>query len=150
MILFSRTSLLTPCFILVALVLTSACRFNNQIPKDEAVKKAEQFISVNGYTNLPADTSKISYELFDQLEENVDSVIKQRSNTLQPKAFCISENKDRWNVGFLLTSINSSELNSSDLKTDLPGRAVIVMKDQSEIRLAHKEPLFSRFEKLPQ
>jgi hypothetical protein len=116
--------------------------------KEQAIKLAEQFIIDNGYTSLPADKSKLSYELFDQLENNVDSILKRRHNTLQSKAFCISENKDRWNVGFLSTEVNLSKLDSKQRQTDLPGRAVIVMKDGKEIRIAHKDPLFSRFIKL--
>lgn len=134
----------------VALVwgLTSAFQTNGQMAKEKAVKLAEQFIIDNGYTNLPADKSKLSYELFDHYENNVDSILKQRHNTLQKKAFCISEDKDRWDVGFLSTSVDLSKLNSIQRQTNLSGRAVIVMKNGKEIRIAHKDPLFSYFIKL--
>mgnify|MGYP001407131226 CR=1 FL=1 len=128
--------------------LTSAFQTTDQMTKEQAVKLAEQFIIDNGYTNLPADKSKLSYELFDQYENNVDSILKRRHNTLQPKAFCISEDKDRWDVGFLSTGIDLSKLDSIQRQTNLSGRAVIVMKDGKEIRIAHKDPLFSYFIKL--
>ena len=128
--------------------LTYAFQTNDRMTKEHAVKLAEQFIIDNGYTNLPADKSKLSYELFDQYENNVDSILKRRHNTLQPKAFCISEDKDRWDVGFLSTSINLSKLDSIQRQSNLSGRAVIVMKNGKEIRIAHKDPCFSYFIKL--
>lgn len=112
------------------------------------MKLAEQFIIDNGYSQLPADKSKLSYELFDQFENNVDSLLKTRYNTLHTKAFCIGEGQDRWDVGFLSTSVDLNKLDSAQRETNLSGRAVIVMKDGKEIRIAHKEPLFSSFIKL--
>ena len=146
----STHKIFTLTILSVALVLglTSAFKTNDQMTKEQAVKLAEQFIIDNGYTNFPADKSKLSYELFDQYENNVDSILKRRHNTLQPKAFCISEDKDRWDVGFLSTGVDLSKLDSAQRQTNLSGRAVIVMKDGKEIRIAHKDPLFSYFIKL--
>ncbi len=128
--------------------LTSAFQTTDSLTKDQAIKLAEKFVIDNGYTNLPADKSKLSYELFDQYENNVDSILNQRRNTLQPKAFCISESQDRWDVGFLATRIDLSKLDSTQRQSDLSGRAVIVMKNGKEIRITHKDPLFSHFKKL--
>ena len=139
---------LTILSVVLVWVLTSAFQTADQMTKEQAVKLAEQFIIDNGYTNLPADKSKLSYELFDQYENNVDSILKRRHNTLQPKAFCISEDKDRWDVGFLSTGVDLSKLDSIQRQTNLSGRVVIVMKDGKEIRIAHKDPLFSYFIKL--
>ena len=125
-----------------------AFQTNTQLTKEQAVKQAEQFIIYNGYTNLPANKSKLSYELFDHNDENVDTILKFRYNTLHPKAFFISESKDRWDVGFLSVSVNLNKIDSFQRQSNLSGRAVIVMKDGKEIRIAHKEPLFSNFEKL--
>ncbi|SDH80720.1 hypothetical protein SAMN04488062_11517 [Flavobacterium omnivorum] len=127
--------------------LTSGFKTSDQLSKEQAIKLAEKFIVDNGYTSLPGDKSKLSYELFDS-ENNVDNILKGRHNSLNPKAFCISEDTDRWNVGFLSSSVDKTKLNSSQRKSNLKGRAVIVMKSGNEIRIAHKEPLFSYFEKL--
>jgi hypothetical protein len=132
----------------MAWLLTSAFQTNGSLTKEQAIKRAEQFVIDNRYTNLPAGKSKLSYELFDQYENNVDSILKRRHNTLQPKAFCIGEDKDRWDVGFLSVGVDLSKLDSLQRQTNLSGRAVIVMKDGKEIRIAHKEPLFSYFKKL--
>lgn len=144
------TQMSAPKFFLIGTfwVLISSFQKNEPLTKEQAIKVAEQFIVENGYTNLPAVKSKLSYELFDQFENNVDSILKQRYNSLQPRAFCIYDRKDSWAIGFLSTSIDLGKLDSIQLKSDLPGRAVIVMKRGKEIRIAHKDPLFSKFEKL--
>ena len=129
-------------------LLTVAFQTKEPITKEQAIKLAEQFIVDNGYTNLPADKSKISYELFDQFEKSVDSIASRRHNTIQVKAFCISEDNDRWHIGFLSTGVDLTKLDSIQRKKNLPGRAVIVMKDGKEISIAHKDPMFSHFEKL--
>lgn len=143
-----KISTLTILTIVLVWGLTSAFRPNDQLTKEQAVKLAEQFIIDNGYTNLPADKSKLSYDLFDQYENNVDSILKHRRNNLQAKAFCISEDKYRWDVGFLSIGVDLSKLDSIQRQTNLSGRAVIVMKDGTEIRIAHKDPIFSYFIKL--
>jgi hypothetical protein len=109
--------------------LASAFQTKEPITKERAIKLAEQFIIDNGYTTLPANKSKLSYELFNQFENSVDSILKRRHNTLHEKAFCVSEDKDRWDVGFLSTDVVLSKLDSLQRQSDLPGRAVIVMKD---------------------
>ena len=141
-----KTSLFTIIVFGIIWVFTSSFQMTNELTKEQAVELAEQFIIDNGYTDLPANRTKLIYELLD--ENDVDNVLARRKNTLRKKAFCISENEDRWDVGFLSTSVDLNKLDSEKRKTDLSGRAVIVRKDGKEIRIAHKEPLFSYFEKL--
>jgi hypothetical protein len=95
-----------------------------------------------------ADKSKLSYELFDGLQSNDDSIIKYRSNSLHPKAFCISENVDGWHIGFLSTNVNLDKLDSDQRQSNLPGRTVFVRRDAEEIHIDHKDPIFSLFKKL--
>lgn len=128
--------------------LISSFQTNYSLTKEQAIKLAEKFIVENGYTNLPANKSNLSYELFDQNENNIVKILKRRHNTLQPKAFCISENNDKWDVGFLSVGVDLSKLDSLQRNTNLSGRAVIVMKDGKQIRISHKDPLFSHFKKL--
>jgi hypothetical protein len=143
-----RISILTILTIGLIWGIISAFTTNSPLTKEQAIKRAEQFIIDNGYTNLPANKSKLSYELFDRYESEIDIVLKRRKNTLQLKAFCIAEDKDKWDVGFLSTSVDLIKLDSKQRQTNLSGRAVIVMKDGKEIRIAHKDPLFSFFKKL--
>ena len=112
----------------------------------DAIKLAEKFIKENGYTKYPADTSNLSYDLFDILEKGKKQIIAKRYNTLYSKAFCISRDQDRWNIGFLSTQINIQSKDSVKMGKAF-GRAV-VMKDNGEIWIAHKDPIFSTFSKL--
>jgi hypothetical protein len=145
----NRIKKTTLCSIIVLGViwgLTSSFQKANELTKTQAIEIAEQFIVDNGYTNLPGNKVKLSYEILD--DENKDSLLAYRKNTLHEKAFCISESKDQWHVGFLVKSIDINKLDSIKRQTDLSGRAVLVFKNGKEIRIAHKEPLFSYFEKL--
>jgi Skp family chaperone for outer membrane proteins len=70
-----------------------------------------------------------------------------KHNTLQPKAFCISEDRDRWNIGFLSVGVDLSKLDSLQRQANLSGRAVTIMKEKKEIKIAHKEPFFFTVQK---
>ena len=120
---------------------------NTTVTKEMAIKKAEQFIADNGYTTKPADKSKIVYELLDEDGKGgINAILKQRYNTLKPKAICISYDNENWEIGFL--DVNASLPDSVIMLPNLPGRAVLVSKNGKKTRIAHKTPLFSFFEKL--
>ena len=141
-----KTSILITGLILS---LSAACQRTNKINQEEAIKLAEKFIIDNGYTSLSADRHNLQYEfLYDDNVKNVDSLLKSRYNTLYPKAFCIAEDPDRWNIGFLSTTIEIAKLDSIQRNDNLSGRAVIIIKSNRKISMAHKEPLFSSFKKL--
>ncbi len=142
-------------FILIAILFSfTFSHSTNQLFKQkdisemEAIKLAEEFIKVNGYTKYPADTSKLSYEFLYDSEESVKSILKKRHNSLQPKAFCVFKNDDRWNIGFVSSKINLSKLDSAQINGNLTGKSVTMNLDGSEIRMAHKDPLFSKWRKL--
>jgi carotenoid cleavage dioxygenase-like enzyme len=125
---------------------TSSFQKPNELTKQQAIKLAEQFIIDNGYTNFTTNKTKLNSELLD--EKKINNVLARRKNTLHKKAFCFLENKDRWDIGFLSTSININKLDSIKTQSNLSGRVIIVPKNGKEIRIAHKEALFSYFEKL--
>ena len=143
-----KISILTVISLGLVCAMTSSFHRKDPLTKDQAIELAEQFVADNGYTNLPAEKSKLSYELFDESTGNADSILKYRYNTLQPKAFCIHEGTDRWDIGFLSVSVDLTKLDSVQRQTNLSGRAVIVSKNGKEIKMAHKDPLFSSFKKL--
>lgn len=124
-----------------------------QLTQEQAIQLAENYIIDNGYTNLPADKSKFSNEHRDEYDsikyENwIEEMLKERHNTIQRKAFCISENEDRWNVGFLFTDVDLDKLDSIQRQADLHGMAVVVYKNGKEIRFGENIPAFSKFKKL--
>jgi len=56
-----------------------------KLSKDEAIRLAEQFIEVNGYTNLAPDKRKFAYETI-EWEPNIDDILKERHDTLEQNA----------------------------------------------------------------
>jgi hypothetical protein len=136
---------ITSAVLLTGLIFSFSIGLNQNLSEKQAIKLAEEFVQNNGYTSLKPDKTKISYELFD---ENLDNVLKQRYNTLQPKAFCISKRNDRYDIGFLSTSVNINKLSPTEKKSNLSGRAVSISFDGKKIKMEHKDPLFSFFTKL--
>lgn len=137
-------------FISLSFVIIGFCSFalfkekrKAPITLNEAVTLAEKFIKDNGYTKSRADTSKLSPELMDQFRGSLKKVLKTRRNTLHPKAFCYTENDTQFAIGFLSKSEKMRRMDSARKNSDLDGRSVIVMKDGSIVRMAHKDPLFS-------
>ncbi|MDQ4121135.1 MAG: hypothetical protein M3209_06790 [Acidobacteriota bacterium] len=57
-------------------------------PEAKAVRIAEEFVAQNGYTDLPADRNKITYETV-EFAPNLDELLKMRANTLERKAYGI-------------------------------------------------------------
>jgi hypothetical protein len=116
--------------------------------KEEAIHKAELFIKRNGYTIAPIDTSvnKLNLELLDN--SDIEQIKKSRHNTLQSNAFCFNYGNNTWTIGFLSTTINSNKLSEVEKNSNLLGRVVIINEKTGEIRIAHKDPLFSKFNKL--
>jgi len=56
-----------------------------ELPEAKAVRIAEEFVAQNGYTDLPADKSKIAHETV-EFARNLDELLKMRANTLERKA----------------------------------------------------------------
>jgi len=138
---------------LYALLLGQSSCKNDQTSKavtsqEQAVKAAEIFVRNNGYTLYPADKSNLSYELFDGAYANDDTVLYHRHNSLHPKAYFISEDSSTWYIGFVSSRVDTLKLSVNQKQNNLSGRAVIVEKNGREIRMEHKDPLFSYFKKL--
>lgn len=143
-------------FVVGALILSIPTIGNCQsISKEMAIKLAEDFVKDGGYTNAPVDTSKRKL-LYDVNEivaiqvgrYTIDSVIKHRRNTLYPQAFYISHSGDEWDVGFLDISVDITKLDSAAWHSDLSGAGVRVTNDGMKIKMEHKVPSFSIWEKL--
>jgi len=143
--LFKSLILLTSCCSIW--LLTSFCSTQAPVNQEQALLAAQQFVIDNGYTNLAGDPSKISYELMEG-DESVEAIYKRRKNSLHPIAYYFAESKTEWSFGFLSTKVKVEQLRADDWKTDLAGRVVIVSKSTGEVRMAHKDPLFSHFTKL--
>ena len=108
----------------------------------EAVALAEQFIAQNGYTDLPPDKTKLSYENI-EWESDVDRLLKQRHNTLERRAYGFLQsrksNKSGWTIVFRYK-------NPSGRQARATGRAVTMNLDGSSPLVEH-EDFFLRYAK---
>ena len=134
-------------YLLVIFILATPKLQQKEIDLKEAVQLADNFVRINGYTLEPGDSTQLQYELFDHLNKHNSDILKSRHNTLQAHAFCYYEDENAWHIGYLLASVKPNE-NGLEGPTNLPGRAVKVMKTGKEITMVHKDPLFSSFKKL--
>ena len=141
----------TKSFYLVIILLTSTFfQYSltiKKIDRQQAIKLAKDFIRRNGYTTALADTSryKLSYEFVDDFSTH--TILERRHNTLWPQASYIARFENGWHIGFLSVSVQQDKLNSKNENSDLPGRSVSV-NDDGSIKIDHRTPLFSKFEKL--
>ena len=110
----------------------------SRIKKEEAIRIAEDFVKINGYTTNPADTTKLSYEFMDNIGyENLGQLLKSRHNTLQAKAYDISKTYYHWYVTFLYTP------KLIDSTRAVSGRVIIMNRDGKKIYMAHQDVLIS-------
>ena len=135
-------------YLFFAFLLATPRLQHKEIALKEAVQLADSFVRINGYTMAPGDSTHLQYELFDHLNKHNSDILKSRHNTLQAHAFCYYEDENAWHIGYLLASVKPNEIKDLQRPTNLPGRAVKVMKTGKEITMVHKDPLFSSFKKL--
>ena len=117
------------------------------LTENQAVAIAEDFIKWNGYTEFPADETKVSYESTDRFLGDKKAILRDRYNSLHPSAFCILKQENGRAIGFLSGKVDRGSISPKNLNTDLSGRAAIV-NTKGEVRMEHKDPLFSYFRKL--
>ena len=112
---------------------------NETIDEKLAIKLAEEFIAVNGYTQAPADNNKVSRESL-EVEYNIWKVLAARRNTLKPHAYGIikgrKDGKDGWTVVFECTNGDKDR-----------GRAVTMDANGANIRMEHVSIFLDAVEK---
>jgi len=142
-------------FLIILLIPFYSREKGSEVSEKEAIKLAEDFIRCNGYTQEPIDTSKqkLSFTLNENMlfqagYANLDSVIKNRRNSLYPKAKYILYNDERkaWEIGFVSTKIPLNELDTCDKERPLIGSTVIV--ENYHLRISHLNPILKFFKKL--
>ena len=104
-----------------------------QLSKDEAIKLAEQFIAVNGYTNLPPDKRKFASETI-EWESNIDDILKERHDTLEQKAYGVLRGRKSGSGGWTVVFRYKHPTNQHERKI---GRAVTMNLDGRDIRVEH-------------
>ncbi len=119
--------------LLQLVVVVAQSQKHRPLTQSEAVALAQQFITQNGYTDLPPDKTKLSYETI-EWESNVDKMLAQRHDTLERNAYGFrSGRKGReagWTVVFRFK-------HPRDPRMESKGRAVTMNLDGSKPRVEH-------------
>jgi hypothetical protein len=117
------------------LLLAAAVAYSQKkrLTQSEAVDLAEQFIAQNGYTDLPPDKTKLSYETI-EWESNVDRMLQERHDTLERRAYGVRRGRKGGKPGWTVVFRYKHPLDSQARST---GRAVTMNLDGSEPRVEH-------------
>lgn len=124
---------------LLLLVTVVAHPQKRRLTQSEAVALAEQFIAQNGYTDLPPDKTKISYETI-EWESNVDRILQQRHNTLERRAYGVSRGR-RGERGWTVVFRYQGHAGAT-------GRAVTMNLDGAKARVEHQDFILRYAKKL--
>ena|SRR5258708_2060431 len=106
----------------------------------QAVALAEQFIAQNGYTDLPPDKTKLSYETI-EWERDVDRMLHQRHDTLERHAYGILRGRKGSEPGWTVVFCYKAHCGAT-------GRAVTMNLDGSEPRVEHVDFFLRHAKKL--
>jgi hypothetical protein len=126
----------------VLLVAGVAYSQKRRLTQTEAVAFAEQFIAQNGYTDMPPDKTKLSYETI-EWESNVDRMLEERHDTLQRRAYGVVRSRKGGDPGWTIVFRYKG---SSSRGARATGRAVTMKLDGSEPRVEHVD-FFLRYAK---
>ena len=101
------------------------------LTREEAVAVAERFVRDNGYTDAPKEELKVDLD-FESIEFAADreELLRQRKNSLQPKAIGAKQTSSGWGVAFDHFKPQSDTC-----------RVVTMRLDGSEIRVQHQDGL---------
>ena len=104
-----------------------------QLTESQAIELAEKFVAQNGYTDLLPSKENLSYESI-EWESNVDVMLKNRSDTLEKKAFGLTPRRKNDAPGWTVVFRYAHPSDSSAKKN---GRAVTMDVDGSDLRVEH-------------
>lgn len=125
---------------LLLLVSVVAYPQKRRLTQSEAVALAEQFIAQNGYTDLPPDKTKLSYETI-EWETNVDRMLQQRHNTLERRAYGVRRGRKGGDPGWTVAFRYKGQAGAT-------GRAVTMNLDGTEPRVEHVDFILRYAKKL--
>lgn len=133
-------------------------RFENfsqkaETPEEKAARLAEEFVRQNGYTDAAADENNLSHETIEFYEDS-DDLLKQRRNSLEPKAYGISPgargNKKGWTVVFRYSGRFRDNFKAKDKMVSDPekgGRAMTMDENFQNLLVEHKDFWLEKVEK---
>jgi len=128
--------------LLLLLVAGTAHSQKRRLTQAEAVALAEQFIAQNGYTDLPPDKTKLSYETI-EWERNIDRMLQERHDTLERHAYGVRRGRKGGDPGWAVVFRYKHPFDRHARST---GRAVTMNLDGTEPRVEHVD-FFLRYAK---
>ena len=126
---------------LIPLMVSCAEKESTLLDEASAISAAEEFIVMNGYTDLPPteDKSNLSFESL-EWSRDPEEILKRRRNTLEKQAYGVSRYRDGgysgWSVVFRYRVDNGRI-----------GRAVTMNADFNNIRVQHQDTILDKVEK---
>lgn len=113
--------------------------------EEKAVRLAEAFVERNGYTAAPADREHLTNESL-ELSSNVEEILADRKDTLEPKAYGITRGgrgtKYGWTVVFRYRQVPAN--GAPNEKT---GRAVTMDEYFESLIMQHVDFLLDKIQK---
>ena len=142
----NRYSKMRFCILFISFVILLASpldSFSQELSQTEAVKLAEEFIKINGYTaeKVVYDEKKITLESI-EWSSDLREIFESRHNTLQSKAYGILQGRKNDSKGY---TVIFRYIDSSIEKT---GRAVTMDLDGKKIRVEHVDIFLRAAEKI--
>ena len=102
-----------------------------RLTQSDAVALAEKFIAQNGYTDLPPDKTKLSYETI-EWESSVNLMLQERHDTLERRAYGVRPGRKGGEPGWTVAFYYKGHPGAT-------GRAVTMNLDGGEPRVEHVE-----------
>jgi hypothetical protein len=112
--------------------------------EQKAVRIAEEFVKINGYTDISAEKAKIKYESI-EFASNLDELLKQRKNTLESNAYGVSDfgkmTEKGWTVVFKIKNLDFSGKMTNKEKRfyENAGRALTMDENFENLVMQHKD-----------
>jgi hypothetical protein len=111
----------------------------------KAVRLAEEFIKLNGYTDAPADKEHLTSEPI-EWESDLDKMLVMRKNSLEAKAFGVSQGGKGTDRGW--TVVFRPQFSRVDKKRNLKtGRAVTMDENFQSLKVQHEGYILARVQK---
>lgn len=119
---------------------------HSELAQSQAIKRAEEFIAANGYTDLPPmeDKAKLSYESLEG-QGHPDEVLKYRQNQLEHRAYGVivgRKGQPGWTIVFRFAkgdSVYSHTIPDFDRYVEEYGRWVTMDPNGDDIRVEHED-----------
>ena len=111
--------------------------------EEKAIRLAEEFVAINGYTDVPADKEHLTHETV-EFYDNIDELLSERKNTLESKAYGVSDfgrmMGKGWTVVFRHKDYRFTDKLPENLKKlyQNAGRAVTMDESFQDLRVEHK------------